>query len=94
MDNYLKKQLYHWVFHKIKSNPKKFGGDFSNPLIMMEYLKKFYSSYYIYELELELMSILTTVSRIKNRILKKYPHLDFRVKYKKKKKWNTPYNEV
>lgn len=29
MDNLLRKQLYTWGYNKIKSNPKKFGGDFS-----------------------------------------------------------------
>jgi hypothetical protein len=86
MDNYLKKQLYHWVFHKIKSNPKKFGGDFSNSLIMYEYLKEFYSDFSVYELEPQLMSILSTISRIKNKLLEKNPHFDFRIKYKSKKK--------
>lgn len=86
MDKFFHTQLETWVLNKIKSNPKKFGGDFSNQLIMMEYLKEFYSSYYIYELTPDLMSILTTVSRIKNKILNKYSHLDYRVKYKKKNK--------
>ena len=41
MDNFFKNQLYKWTYEKIKSNPKKFGGDFSNSLIMYEYLKEF-----------------------------------------------------
>ena len=80
MDNFLKKQLYKWTYEKIKSNPKKFGGDFSNPLIMFEYLKEFYSNFAVYELESQLMSVLT-VSRIKNKLLEKNPHLDCRTKY-------------
>ena len=69
MDNFLRNQLYKWTYEKIKSNPKKFGGDFSNSLIMYEYLKEFYSDYSVYQLELRLMSVLSTVSRIKNKLL-------------------------
>lgn len=86
MDNFLRKQLYVWVYNKIKSNPKKFGGDFSNSLIMYEYLKEFYNDFTINELEPELMSVLSTISRIKNKLLEKNPHFDFRVKYKAKKR--------
>ena len=86
MDNFLKNQLYRWTYEKIKSNPKKFGGDFSNSLIMYEYLKEFYSDFSVYELEPQLMSILSTISRIKNKLLEKNPHFDFRIKYKSKKK--------
>ncbi len=86
MDNFLKKQLYVWVYDKIKSNPKKFGGDFSNSLIMYEYLTEFYQGHTIEELEPQLMSVLSTVSRIKNKLLEKNPHFDFRIKYKPKKK--------
>jgi len=86
MDNFLKKQLYVWVYDKIKSNPKKFGGDFSNALIMYGYLKEFYIDFGVAELEPQLMSILSTISRIKNKLLVKNPHFDFRTKYKPKTK--------
>ena len=86
MDKHLKQQLYIWVYDKIKSNPKKFGGDFSNSLIMYEYLKDFYADSIIYELEPQLMSILSTVSRIKNKLLVKNPHFDYRTKFKPKSK--------
>jgi hypothetical protein len=86
MENELKKQLYVWVYNKIKSNPEKFGGDFSNSLIMYQYLKEFYSDIIVSELEPQLMSILSTISRIKNKLLKKNPHLDFRVRCKSNKK--------
>ena len=85
MEAYLKKQLYKWVYDKIKTNPKKFGGDFSNSLIMHEYLKEFYSDCAVHELEPQLMSILSTISRIKNKLLVKNPHLDHRTRYKPKK---------
>ncbi|WP_421715740.1 hypothetical protein [Arcobacter arenosus] len=88
MDKFLKKQLYVWVYDKIKSNPKKFGGDFSNSLIMYEYLKEFYQGHTVEELEHQLMSILSTVSRIKNKLLEKNPHFDFRTKYRPKKRKN------
>lgn len=101
MDNFFKKQLYRWTYDKIKSNPKKFGGDFSNPLIMYEYLKEFYANESVLQLEPQLMSILSTISRIKNKILRKNPHLDYRTKYKPKKEVKnslklqkyTPYNK-
>lgn len=84
MDNFLKKQLCVWCYDKIKANPKKFGGDFSNSLIMYEYLIEFYADDTISHLEPQLMSILSTVSRIKNKLLKKNPHLDYRTKYRPK----------
>lgn len=86
MDKYLRKQLYVWTYDKIKANPKKFGGDFSNPLIMYEYVKEFYSDNHVSQLEPQLMSVLSTISRIKNKLLKKNPHFDMRTKYKPKKK--------
>lgn len=85
MDNYFKKQLYVWCYDKIKSNPKKFGGDYSNSLIMYEYLLEFYADDNISQLEPKLMSILSTISRIKNKLLKKNPQFDYRTKYKPKK---------
>ncbi|MCK9545108.1 MAG: hypothetical protein M0Q25_00210 [Sulfurospirillaceae bacterium] len=85
MDNFFKNQLYRWTYDKIKSEPKKFGGDFSNSLIMYEYLKEFYADDKVMQLEPQLMSILSTISRIKNKLLKKNPDLDYRTKYKPKK---------
>ena len=85
MDNFLKNQLYIWTYEKIKINPKKFGGDFLNSLIMYEYLKEFYNDFAVYELEPQLMSILSTISRIRNKILEKNPQFDKRIKYKSKK---------
>ena len=86
MDNFLKNQLYVWTYEKIKNNPKRFGGNYSNSLIMYEYIKEFYSDSTVAELEPKLMSILSTISRIKNKLLKKNPHFDFRTKYKPKRK--------
>ena len=71
MDNFLKNQLYIWTYEKIKSNPKKFGGDFGNSLIMYEYTISFYSDFGVVELEPQLFSIISTVSRIRNKILEK-----------------------
>lgn len=84
MDNFLKNQLYRWTYEKIKTNPKKFGGDFSNSLIMYEYLKEFYADDKVMQLEPQLMSILSTISRMKNKLLRKNPHFDHRTKYKPK----------
>ena len=86
MDNFLKNQLYRWTYEKIKSNPKKFGGDFGNYLIMYEYTISFYSDFGVVELEPQLFSIISTVSRIRNKILEKNPQFDKRIKYKSKKK--------
>lgn len=88
MDKMFKKQLYSWTYEKIKSNPKKFGGDFSNASIMYEYMMVFYPDYSVVELEPQLMSVLSTVSRIKNKLLVKYPHLDYRTKYISRKRRN------
>ncbi|MBL1243502.1 MAG: hypothetical protein COA39_003740 [Sulfurimonas sp.] len=85
MDKFLKNQLYRWTYDKIKGDPKKFGGDFSNAFIMFEYLIEFYPDVNVSQLEPQIMSILSTVSRIKNKLLKKNPSFDFRTKYKPKK---------
>lgn len=85
MDKFFRKQLFVWTYEKIKSNPEKFGGDFSNSLIMYEYLKEFYPDYCISELEHTLMSVLSTVSRIKNKLLVSNPHFDYRTKHTPKK---------
>lgn len=84
MDNLLKKQLYKWAYDKIKGNPKKFGSDASNPLIMFEYIQEFHSDEMVRQLEPHNMSILSTISRIKNKLLEKNPHFDYRIKYKRK----------
>jgi len=86
MDKFLKKQLYVWVYDKIKDNPKKFGGDFSNSLIMYEYLKEFYSNERVEHLEPQLMSVLSTISRIKNKLLEDNPQFDCRTKQLPKRK--------
>lgn len=86
MDKYLKKQLHTWTYDKIKADPQKFGGDFSNSLIMHEYVKEFYSDNHVSQLEPQLMSVLSTISRIKNKLLNKNPNFDMRTKYKSKKR--------
>lgn len=86
MDNHFKKELHVWVYNKIKENPKKFGGDFSNSLIMYEYLKEFYSDECVSHLEPQLMSILATISRIKNKLLETNPQFDCRTKHRPKAK--------
>ena len=86
MDNFLKNQLYRWTYEKIKSNPKKFGGDFGNSLIMYEYTISFYSESGVAELEPQLFSIISTVSRIKSDLLLKNPQYDKREKHRPKKR--------
>lgn len=82
MDYFFKNQLEDWTFKKIESNPKKFGGDLGNSLIMHEYLKEFYPDSSVLDLEPYVMSILSSVSRIKNKLLEKHPQFDYRVKFK------------
>ena len=86
MDNFLKKQLYAWTYEKIKDNPLKFGGDKSNPLIMKAYLKEFHTGEQAEQLPTLTFSILSTVSRIKNKLLEKNPQFDFRTKRRPKVK--------
>ncbi len=86
MDNFLKKQLREWTLDKITKEPKKFGGDFGNALIMYEYLKEFYFDAAVAQLEPQLMSILSTVSRLRNKLLEKYPQFDYRTKFPPKAK--------
>lgn len=83
---YLKQQLYTWTYEKIVSSPKKFGGDFSNSAIMYEYLLEFYSDEMVIHVEQGVMSILATVSRMKNKILEKNPQYDYRIKHKPRTK--------
>lgn len=84
MDKYLKQQIYTWVYNKIKSNPQKFGGDSSNPAIMFEYLLEFYPHESVVQLQQQTMSLLTTVSRIKNKLLKRHPQYDCRIRHRVK----------
>ena len=65
MDKFFKKQLYVWTYEKIKSNPKKFGGDECNSLLMQTYI---YENYNIY-LPQSALKAATTVSRIKSKLL-------------------------
>lgn len=67
-----------WILEKISKSPKKFGGFYSNPLIMLEYLKEFYPDATVAELTPQHMSKLSTISRTKNKLLKKNPKLDRR----------------
>lgn len=86
MNNMFKKALYEWVYEKIKSDPKNFGGDNSNALIMKEYSIEFYNGKSISNLNKEFFSILSTVSRIKNKLLERNPQFDFRNKHTPKRK--------
>lgn len=85
MDNFFKNQLYRWTYDKIKSDPKKFGGDFSNALIQIEYAKEFYDAMVDTIIKIK---TLVSVSRIKNKLLADNPDLDNRVKHKPKKRKN------
>lgn len=86
MDSFLKKQLKEWTLKKITQEPKKFGGDFGNALIMYEYLKEFYFDAVVAQLEPQLMSILSTISRVRNKLLVKNPQFDYRTKFPPKVK--------
>ena len=86
MDNMIKKALYEWTYNTIKKDPKKFGGDNSNALIMQEYTIQNYSNEMVSNLSKSYFSILSTISRIKNKLLKANPQFDYRTKYKPKSK--------
>lgn len=86
MDTFFKKQLDVWTLEKIKSNPQKFGGDNSNALIMHEYANEFHADSHVMQLEPRFYSVLSTVSRIKNKLLRNHPQFDCRKKYKPKKR--------
>lgn len=86
MDDSLRKELYVWTYNKIKDNPKRFGGDLSNSLIMLEYLKDFHKNSIVNDLNYNVMKVVSTISRIKNKLLENNPHFDYRVRYKRKSK--------
>ena len=88
MDNYLKNQLYKWTYDKLKSNPKKYGGDFGNAEIMHTFLLEFFGDNLVSSLEVNNFSIISSVSRIRNKLLEKNPQFDMRIKYKPKVKKN------
>ncbi len=86
MSKFLRNQIYVWAYEKIKSNPKVYGGDKSNPLIMKAYVQEFHNGEKAEQLADIVFSILSTVSRVKNDLLSKNPQFDLRVKNKGKKK--------
>lgn len=81
MDNFVQNQHYRWTYDKIKSDPKKFGGDFSNAFIQIEYAKEFYDS--VIDTVIKIKT-LVSISRIKNKLLENNPQFDNRVKHKPK----------
>ncbi|MDK9693930.1 MAG: hypothetical protein OEL19_06770 [Sulfurimonas sp.] len=82
MDNFVQNQHHRWTYDKIKSDPKKFGGDFSNAFIQIEYAKEFYDS--VVDTVVKIKT-LVSISRIKNKLLRKNPQYDNRTKYRPKK---------
>jgi len=86
MDKFLKNQLYKWTYDKLKSNPKKYGGDFGNAQIMHSFLIEFFGNNIVSSLEVHNFSILSTISRIRNKLLENNPQFDMRIKYKPKTK--------
>ena len=86
MNKFLKNQIYVWAYEKIKSNPKVYGGDKSNPLIMKAYVQEFHKGEKAELLGAFVFSILSTVSRLKNTILEANPQFDYRKVNKPKKK--------
>lgn len=86
MKNILRNQLYKWAYEKIKSNPSKFGGDEGNAYIMHEYMTEHYGDNMVVALQMQNFKIISSVSRIRNKLLEKNPQFDFRVKHKSKAK--------
>lgn len=81
MDKFTKQQLKDWAFKTIQKDPLAFGGDTSNPAIMDAYAKEFHKNVTVEELTPKTFSILSTVSRFKNKILKEHPEFDCRVRF-------------
>ena len=86
MDKFTRNQIYVWAYEKIKSNPKVYGGDKSNPIIMKAYVQEFHNGERADQLSDIVYSVLSTVSRVKNKLLKKNPQFDYRKINKSKKK--------
>lgn len=80
MDNFLQNQLYRWTYDKIKANPKYYGSDIGNPAIILTYLEE------MKHLSINTVRHSVAVSRIRNKLLEKFPQYDCRVKYKPKSK--------
>ena len=81
MDAFKREQLKQWTFSTIESNPNVYGGDASNPEIMKAYAKEFHGTEKVDTLHVSLFSILSTISRFKNKILKANPYLDHRERF-------------
>lgn len=75
-----------WTLKKIEQNPKKFGGDNGNPLIIKEYLTEFHGGTKVEDLSKEAISQSVAVSRMRNKLLEVYPEYDYRKKNKPKRK--------
>lgn len=86
MDNFFRNQLYKWTYSKIKSNPKKFGGDDGNAYIMHEFITEHYGDNIVLSLHISNFKLISSISRIRNLILLKNPQFDMRIKFKPKKK--------
>ena len=86
MDKFTRNQFKEWVFRKIQDDPKVYGGDKSNPLIMKAYVQEFHKGEKAELLGAFVFSILSTVSRLKNTILEANPQFDYRKVNKPKKK--------
>lgn len=86
MDKFTKKQFHTWINGKIKFNPKVYGGDKSNPLIMKAYIQEFHYGEKAEQLADIVYSMLSTISRAKNKILKEHPEFDYRVRFAPKKR--------
>ena len=85
MNKALRNEIYVWGYEKIKSNPKMYGGDKGSPLIMKAYIQEFHNGKKAEQLEDYVYSVLSTVNRVKNRLLEKNPQFDLRTKHKGKK---------
>ena len=75
-----------WTYDKLKSNPKKYGGDNGNAEITHSFLLDFFGDKIVSSLEVYNFSILSSVSRIRNKLLKKNPQFDMRIRNKPKVK--------
>ena len=82
MEKSFRQMIHEWTLDTIKSNPEVFGGDNGNALIMKRYMDEHHQADKIGALHRYVYSVLSTVSRKRNLILKAQPELDHRKKHR------------
>ena len=86
MDKSFREKLYDFVIQSVNDKPHIFGSDEGNAFIMKHYMDEHHQGEKVEALNKLVYSAISTVSRFKNKYLKQHPELDFRVKFKPRKK--------